>query len=154
MRSLTSYLMTIFAYIFWIFRVAITLMITLKIDIPIKVMNFNYEIIFLFITLIVLVLVTRRKTIGGILYFALYFIYFGNEIYQCIEIHSLDAYYAMFIGGIGILISFVNMVDLLINKNRANTSGKEIKKTDWFYKNKEFDRQKDERADKNNYRLM
>lgn len=57
-------------------------------------------------------------------------------------------------GAIGILISFSNMISLLTNKNRANTSGKKIKKTDWFYKNEQFDRQMDERADKNNYRLM
>lgn len=28
------------------------------------------------------------------------------------------------------------------------------KKTDWFYKNEEFDRKLDDRADKNNYRTL
>lgn len=154
MRSLASYLMTIFAYMFWVFRVIITLMLSLKIDVPMKVVNLNCEIIFLFVTLIILLIVTKRKAIGGVLYFALYGIYFGNEIYQSISLNTLEAYYAIFMGGIGILISFVNMVDLLANKNRANTSGKTVKKTDWFYKNEQFDRQMDERADKNNYRLM
>lgn len=154
MRSLGSYLITIFGYMFWVFRVVIALMLSLKIDMPIKVVNLNYEIIFLFITLIILLLVTKRKTIGGILYFVLYSIYFGNEIYHCMSLHELESYYAIFMGAIGILISFSNMVSLLTNKNRANTSGKKIKKTDWFYKNEQFDRQMDERADKNNYRLM
>ena len=30
----------------------------------------------------------------------------------------------------------------------------DVKKTDWFYKNEKFDREIDERADRNKYRLM
>ena len=154
MRSLTSYLVTIFAFLFWMFRVAITLMASLNIEIPIKIVNLQYEIIFLFITLIVLVIVTKRKTIGGVLYFALYLIYFGNEIYKSISLQSMEAYFAIFMGAIGIIISFVNMIDLLLNRSRANLNTKTSKKTDWFYKNEKFDREIDERADRNKYRLM
>ena len=88
------------------------------------------------------------------LYFALYTTYFGYEIYSLLAVNSLEAYYAIFMGAIGILISFANMLDLLTNKNRGNISKKTVQKTDWFYQNKEFDRKLDERADKNNYRLM
>ncbi len=154
MKTLFSYLINIFSYMFWVFRIIITLMLSLKIDIPIAITNINYEIIFLFITLAILLLVTKRKLIGGMLYFALYTTYFGYEIYSLLAVNSLEAYYAIFMGAIGILISFANMLDLLTNKNRGNISKKTVQKTDWFYQNKEFDRKLDERADKNNYRLM
>ena len=39
-----------------------------------------------------------------------------------------------------------------LDKNRKNNP--KDKKTDWFYKNEEFDRKLDDRADKNNYRTM
>ena len=42
--------------------------------------------------------------------------------------------------------------DLLLDKNRKENP--KDKKTDWFYKNEEFDRKLDDRADKNNYRTM
>lgn len=154
MKTLFSYLINIFSYMFWVFRIIITLMLSLKIDIPIAITNINYEIIFLFITLAILLLVTKRKLIGGMLYFALYTTYFGYEIYSLLAVNSLEAYYAIFMGAIGILISFANMLDLLTNKNRGNISKKTVQKTDWFYQNKEFDRKLDEREDKNNYRLM
>ena len=154
MKTLFSYLINIFSYMFWVFRIIITLMLSLKIDIPIAITNINYEIIFLFIKLAILLLVTKRKLIGGMLYFALYTTYFGYEIYSLLAVNSLEAYYAIFMGAIGILISFANMLDLLTNKNRGNISKKTVQKTDWFYQNKEFDRKLDERADKNNYRLM
>lgn len=154
MKTLFSYLINIFSYMFWVFRIIITLMLSLKIDIPIAITNINYEIIFLFITLAILLLVTKRKLIGGMLYFALYTTYFGYEIYSLLAVNSLEAYYAIFMGAIGILISFANMLDLLTNKNRGNISKKTVQKTDWFYQNKKFDRKLDEREDKNNYRLM
>ena len=154
MKTLFSYLINIFSYVFWVFRIIITLMLSLKIYIPIAITNINYEIIFLFITLAILLLVTKRKLIGGMLYFALYTTYFGYEIYSLLAVNSLEAYYAIFMGAIGILISFANMLDLLTNKNRGNISKKTVQKTDWFYQNKEFDRKLDERADKNNYRLI
>ena len=41
---------------------------------------------------------------------------------------------------------------MLLDKNRVNNP--KDKKTDWFYKGEQYDRQLDERADKNNYRTL
>ena len=41
-----------------------------------------------------------------------------------------------------------------VNVNKDKKDNPKDKKTDWFYKNEQFDREKDERADKNNYRTM
>ena len=53
---------------------------------------------------------------------------------------------------LGILLSFFALIDVNLNRYRTNTS--KSKKTDWFYDNKQFDREIDERADRNQYRLM
>ena len=42
------------------------------------------------------------------------------------------------------------MIDILIEKSK--TKKPMDKQTDWFYKNEAYDRQMDERADKNQYR--
>lgn len=45
----------------------------------------------------------------------------------------------------------LTFLDILVNKNRNLGSG--TKKADWFYKNEDYDRKFDERADRNQYRL-
>ncbi len=152
MKSLSSYLITFFIYIFWIVRVGLALMITIDAEVPIIVSNLTYEIILLFITLPLLLLVTKRKPLGAIAYFVVYLLYFGNEIYRCIALSTMEAYYTMFLGGIGIALAFFTLIDVSFNRYRTNTS--KSKKTDWFYDNKQFDREMDERADRNKYRLM
>ena len=63
---------------------------------------------------------------------------------------AIEIYTNLFFDAIGILIPLVALIDVLLDKNRKlNPTDK---KTDWFYKNKDYDRKLDERADKNNYR--
>ena len=49
------------------------------------------------------------------------------------------------------LITFDRFLDILVNKNRS--LGKDNKSGDWFYKNEAFDREFDERADRNQYKF-
>jgi len=99
--------------------------------------------------------------LGGIIYFASYFIYFGLEFFNALNQTNIDAtfassltsYYNIFFSAIGIILSIFVFGDIILNKNReANRTGD--KKTDWYYKNEAYDRKMDERADKNNYRTM
>ena len=53
---------------------------------------------------------------------------------------------------IGIVLPVAVLLDMLADK--ARKANPVDKKTDWFYKNENFDRQYDERADKNNYRTL
>ena len=53
---------------------------------------------------------------------------------------------------IGIILPLAVLLDLLLDKNRKMNPKDE--KTDWFYKNEQFDRKLDDRADKNNYRTL
>ena len=152
MKSLSSYLITFFIYIFWVIRVGLALMISVDAEVPIIVSNLTYEIILLFITLPLILLITKRKPLGAVLYCMVYLLYFGNEIFKCIALSTMEAYATMFLGALGILLSFFALIDVNLNRYRTNTS--KSKKTDWFYDNKQFDREIDERADRNKYRLM
>ena len=53
---------------------------------------------------------------------------------------------------LGIVIPLFVFFEMLIEKNRM--AHPVDKKTDWFYKNEEYDRKLDDRADKNNYRTL
>ena len=65
------------------------------------------------------------------------------------DIYTYDTIIASTIGIAVALFAFLN---LLVDKNRSEHPTD--KKTDWFYKNKDYDRKLDERADKNNYRTL
>ena len=53
---------------------------------------------------------------------------------------------------IGVILAVAVLIELLLDKNRKVHPVD--KKTDWFYKNEQFDRKMDDRADKNNYRTL
>ena len=53
---------------------------------------------------------------------------------------------------VGVVIPVLTFIDILLNKNRKAIIGGN-NKTDWYYKNDQYDRQYDERADKNQYKI-
>ena len=157
MVSLFSYLITIFGAIFWLFRVGVAVTYSLGTDFPIVPFDFNAEIIILFVTIIAMVFIIKRNIIGALIYFVTYEWYFGNDLYKnFINIISgqqtpID-YLAVFISFIGVLIPFLTVMDIFLNKERKGSI--KDKKTDWFYENEEYTRELDERADKNQYKIL
>ena len=89
---------------------------------------------------------------------AIYVSYFGTAIYN--TMNSIVSTDGMNVGGsvdlivsvIGIVIPVLTFFDILLNKNRKSIIGKN-NSTDWYYKNKDYDRKYDERADKNQYKI-
>ena len=86
----------------------------------------------------------------------LYVTYFGNAVYEAFLgaqaggfnlVNSSD----MLITILGVVISVLTFLDVLFNKNRS--LGKNTGAGDWFYKNSAFDREFDERADRNQYKI-
>ena len=120
-------------------------------------MNVNLEIFLIFMALLVFILVAKRKFLGAIIYIIGYFGYFGASLWQNIQQMQttggmVDDYLSVFFSFIGIILPVLTLLDLLLDKNRQLHPTD--KKTDWFYRNKKYDIQKDERADKNNYRTL
>ena len=63
---------------------------------------------------------------------------------------ALTDYTRAFVSFIGMVIPVAVFFNILVDKNRM--AHPVDKKTDWFYKNEEFDRKIDSRADTNQYR--
>lgn len=159
MKNLSTYLLVMFMIMFWGFRVVLTLMSQMGEGLMgIVPINTNFEIIVLFASLICFILVVKRKIIGAALYLALYGVYFGGDLTNQISkiangaVLSVTEMGSAFFSLIGIIIPLAVLIDLLLDKNRK--AHPVDKKTDWFYKNEQFDREIDERADKNNYRTL
>ena len=155
MRSMASYLLLIFMVMFWIFRIVVAFTTSLAIDIGFTPINMNVEIILLFITLISIGLVGKRMLIGAIIYLISYGMYFGVDLYQVVTqimagATTMTDYANVMASLIGVILPLIVFFNLLIDKNRTNHPVD--KKTDWFYKNEQYDRKLDQRADQNEYR--
>lgn len=155
MRSMASYLLLIFMVMFWVFRLIVAFTSSIGQDIGFAPMNINVEIVLLFITLVSIALVGKRKLIGAIIYLASYGFYFGVDLYNIVMAilagsNTLVDYTNAMVSFIGVVLPVSVFFNMLIDKNRTNHPVD--KKTDWFYKNEQFDRKLDERADKNQYR--
>ncbi len=155
MKNLTTYLFVIFMIMFWIFRIIVAFCYNLGIDFITQPTDFNFEIVLLFLTFVAIILVIKRSTLGGLIYLVSYGLYFGTSIFNIVanmgQGININIYMDLVFDFIGIALPLAVLFDLLLDKNRK--AHPVDKKTDWFYKNKDFDRKLDERADKNQYRL-
>ena len=156
MTSLFSYMLTFFGVAFWFFRVIVTLLYQLDREFFATPINVTFEIIVLFSTLPCILLVIKRNIVGAAAYLGIYATYFGTALYEAIlgaQATGLNIVNSanMLCTVVGVIIPALTFLDILLNKNRA--MGKDNKKGDWFYKNENFDREFDERADRNKYRI-
>ncbi len=157
MQKFSTWMILLLDIIFWLLRIVATYTYTMGIEFMIKPMNVNLEIFLIFMALLVFILVAKRKFLGAIIYIIGYFGYFGASLWQNIQQMQttggmVDDYLSVFFSFIGIILPVLTLLDLLLDKNRQLHPTD--KKTDWFYRNKKYDIQKDERADKNNYRTL
>ena len=150
MVGLLSYLISFLGILFWGFRVVVVFCATMEMDFIVKPINLNLEIAVLFVSIPCFALILKRHIGGAFVYFIAFAFYFGNDLYQCLTAH-VGSPIQMAIDAFGVLLPLMSLIDILVNKDRHGTG--EDKKTVWFYGNKDFDRQFDERADRNNYRM-
>lgn len=159
MKKFSTWMLVMFMILFWILRIVIAFSYELKWDFAGLVpLNQSMEIALLFVFLICLILIVKRKMIGALLYLLTYGMYFGtnvvNNIQTILDVANgttdIYQYLNLFMSVIGIILPIAVLLDLLWDRERKENP--KDKKTDWFYKNQKFDRQMDERADKNNYR--
>ena len=151
MKNLTTYLFVMFMIMFWVFRIIVAVCFNLGINFIVTPMDLNFEVILLFLTFISVILVIKRSVLGGIIYLIGNGLYFGASIFNAIsQTQGTSDYMNIFISFIGIVLPVLVLFDLLLDKNRK--AHPVDKKTDWFYKNKDYDRKFDERADRNEYK--
>lgn len=158
MKKFSTILLVMFMVMFWIYRVVVALTAELAIDIGgVVPLDMTVEIVLLFITLLCIIFIVKRHMVGALIYLLTYGLYFGTSLISGFTAMSSGTFTPemalnTFVSLIGIVIPVAVLIDLLLDKNRK--AHPVDKKTDWFYKNKDYDRDMDERADKNNYRTL
>ena len=137
MQKFSTWMVLALDVMFWILRIIATYTNSMGIEFMIKPMDMNMEIAMIFVALICFVFIAKRKFLGSIVYMIGYLGYFGVYLFK--NLQAMQAGNGM-------------VDDLLLDKNRQ--SHPKDSKTDWFYNNKKYDMEKDERSDKNNYRTL
>lgn len=155
MKSFANYLITFFLILFFVFRLVVVYLTTANIDFLIISNNIDNEIIFLFIMFFSIVLIIKNKVLGSIVLFVSTIWCYGGTVYTFFAnnlVTSQDIVLQFLSAFVGIFLSFMSLVILILQKKQEINPVN--KKTDFFYKNENYDRKIDERADKNNYRTM
>lgn len=161
--SFSTIIIVMFMVMYWMFRAVITVCTQFGIDINgIIAYNVNLEIIISFIVLICILLVIKRKVIGGMVYLAVYGLYYGENLFQTMislsngaETLSINLSMNLISDFLAILLAFFCIFDLLIDKNRK--ANPKDRKTDWYFNNKDYDDElakRDQREDKNEYKFF
>ncbi len=163
MKNFSTWMLVMFMGMFWMLRIAIAFCYGIGGDFGgMTPFNETMEVILLFVVLLCMILIVKRKMVGALIYLLSYGIYFGANLTTGIStlisassevsIAEMGTYLNTFVSLIGIILPIAVLLDLLMDKGRK--ANPKDKKTDWFYKNEKFDRELDERADKNNYRTL
>lgn len=154
MKSVTSWLLVMFMIMFWIFRIAVAFQAQYAKDLGgFIALDYQIEVPLLFLTVLCFILVLKRFLIGGILYMASYGYYFGTYIMKNLsfnEVMSTEITQNILVSALGVILAFCVLIDLIIAKTRKRDP--KDQKTDWFFQNEQYDRKKDSREDKNEYR--
>lgn len=154
MKNVTTYLFVMLMAMFWIFRIIVAFCYNLGVDFITQPIDLNFEIVLLFLTFLAMILVIKRNMLGGLIYLAGNGLYYGYYVFNILtsnQTMGLQSYVDLMFAAIGIILPLLVIFDTALDKNRKNNPTD--KKTDWFYKNKDYDREIDERADKNQYRI-
>ena len=157
MQKFSTWMVLSIDVIFWLLRIVAAYTYSMGMEFMIKPIDLNMEIIMIFVALLSFILIAKRKVLGSVIYMIGYFGYFGVELFknmqQMLTVGGMiNDYISVFFSLIGVALPLFTFFDLLLDKNRQLHPTD--KKTDWFYKNKKYDMQKDEREDKNNYRTL
>lgn len=162
MSNFSTWLIAIFAIMFWLFRAIVALCAQFSIDLlGIVPYNFEIEIIICFAVILCIVLIIKRKLFGSLLYLLIYGTYFGQHLFvnvisilQNQTTLTIDLSMNLICDIVGIFLAIFSVLDMLVDRGRkANPIDK---KTDWYFKNKKYDEElkaRDQREDKNEYKF-
>ena len=154
-RSLSNWITTIFMFAYWVLRLIVAYTYATGKNFFITPFNQTFEIIILFVSFFGIVLIFKRKMLGAIAYAVSYGLYFGSELASYFPVlmsqSMVDEVVLMqiIICTFGILLPIMGVMGIAMDRIKSPKANK----TSWFFDNKDFDRKKDTRADKNNYKL-
>lgn len=162
MARFSTWLLTIFMVMFWLFRAIVALCTQFSIDLMgIVAYHFDMEVIIAFATLVCILLFTKRKLIGALLYLMLYGVYFGEHLITNIMIliegqvlTDISFTLNLLVDVVAIFLAIFVLIDILIDKGRKSSPIDE--KTDWYFKNEKYDEElkaRDKREDTNEYKF-
>lgn len=151
-----GYFITGLAGIFWLFRVIVALMYTSEAGFLIVPLNMTFEIVLLFITFACIIFIAKKKMIGAVIYLIAQCSYFGIDAYKTLQVivegeTQTANYISLSISIIAILIPILAIMNIGLNTGKKGNA--RDKKTNWFYGTTEYDRNIDDRADKNQYKF-
>ena len=150
--ELLSYMVNMFAIMFWLFRVYVALMVSSGSEIQFTTPGLELEITVIFITLISIFMIFKRNLIFASIYLGTYFAFFTYGIALMNgDISTSKQLLNAMVMVVGIIIALLNFLDVMFNKNRKGST--KDNKTDWFYATDKYDREYDERADRNQYKI-
>lgn len=150
--ELLSYMVNMFAIMFWIFRVYVALMVSSGSEIQFTTPGLELEITVIFITLISIFMIFKRNLIFASIYLGTYFAFFTYGIALMNgNISTNKQLLNAMVMIAGIIIALLNFLDVMFNKNRKGST--KDNKTDWFYATDKYEREYDERADRNQYKI-
>ena len=150
--ELLSYMVNMFAIMFWLFRVYVALMVSSGSEIQFTTPGLELEITVIFITLISIFMIFKRNLIFASIYLGTYFAFFTYGIALMNgDISTSKQLLNAMVMVVGIIIALLNFLDVMFNKNRKGST--KDNKTDWFYATDKYEREYDERADRNQYKI-
>lgn len=153
--SMFSMLISLFAVIFWILRVAVAFTASMGYEFMLQPLNLPVEIILTFVTFICIIFIFKRKLIGALAYLLTNLGYYGVYLYNALvnaEEMGVANSLNVLVSIIGILLPLIIFIDVGMSQSAKKTSNK-TKHTDWYYQNDKYDREYDERADRNQYKF-
>ena len=112
-RTMAHYLIIMFMVMLLIFRFVVLFTTVLGIDFPITVANENFEIAMILISLVCIILFTKTKLVGGIIYLASSFVYYGPEFIKLLPT-AMNGSISMDMA-IQIIVLLIELVSPLIN---------------------------------------
>ena len=156
MRTMANYLIIMLTVVLFIFRLIVVITATMGIEFMIQPINVNYDLALLFIMIICIILMSKNKLSGAVILSIASIAYYGPTLLGQItglstgvNINSaLEAVVSLACVIIPIFAFFIIAFAKEQEKRPVD------KKTDFFYKGDTYDRKYDDRADKNNYRIM
>ena len=155
MKNLSTWLLAMFIVMFSAFRILVVIETQQGSSfMGLTSSNITIEIALIFLTLISLLFIVKRKMIGAITYTVSYVWFFGADLISILmsgTLLGMTEALRLLSAGVGVLLPVMVLFDTLLDKSRKINPID--KKTDWFYKNEQYDRKFDERADRNEYKL-